>query len=100
MLKFNNRQELDLARLAYQNAMAAETRRILVCGETGCVSIGSLDVFEELKRIMEERNIPVSVEISEDPENIGKEKVGLKKCSCHGICERGPLIRIEPEGWL
>ena len=32
MLKFNNRQELDLARLAYQNAMAAETRRILVCG--------------------------------------------------------------------
>lgn len=100
MQKLNNRQELQLARVAYANAISHEQRRILVCCETGCVSIGSLDVYDRLKQLMEEKNIPVSVELSADPENIGKETVGLKKCACHGICEKGPLIRIEPEGWL
>lgn len=100
MQKLNNRQELQLARVAYANAISHEQRRILVCCETGCVSIGSLDVYDRLKQLMEEKNIPVTVELSADPENIGKESVGLKKCACHGICEKGPLIRIEPEGWL
>ena len=26
--------------------------------------------------------------------------VGLKKSGCHGFCEMGPLLRIEPQGWL
>lgn len=100
MQKLNNRQELQLARIACSNAVANEKRRILVCAETGCVSIGSLDIYDRLKQLMEEKNIPVSVQLSEDPETLGEKTVGLKKCACHGICEKGPLIRIEPEGWL
>ena len=30
-----------------------------------------------------------------------KEKIiGLKKSGCHGFCEMGPLVRIEPSGTL
>ena len=43
MLK--NRQDLINIRQIYANAIAAEKKRILVCGGTGCVSSGSLDVF-------------------------------------------------------
>ena len=28
------------------------------------------------------------------------DSVGLKKSGCHGFCEMGPLLRIEPQGWL
>ena len=24
----------------------------------------------------------------------------MKKSGCHGFCEMGPLVRIEPQGWL
>lgn len=46
---------------------------------------------------MEERNIPVSVELAHEPHG---QSVGLKECGCHGFCEMGPLVRIEPQGWL
>ena len=29
-----------------------------------------------------------------------EDVVGLKKSGCHGFCEMGPLVRIEPYGWL
>ena len=29
-----------------------------------------------------------------------EDVVGLKKSGCHGFCEMGPLVRIEPQGWL
>ena len=28
------------------------------------------------------------------------DSIGLKKSGCHGFCEMGPLLRIEPMGWL
>ena len=32
--------------------------------------------------------------------NRKNEIIGLKKSGCHGFCEMGPLIRIEPAGIL
>ena len=95
MLK--NRQDLINIRQIYANAIAAEKKRILVCGGTGCVSSGSLDVFDELKRLMEEKGLNCSVELEAEPH---EESVGMKKSGCHGFCEMGPLVRIEPQGWL
>ena len=46
---------------------------------------------------MNERNIPCSVELQEEPHG---NTVGLKRSGCHGFCEMGPLVRVEPEGWL
>ncbi len=34
------------------------------------------------------------------PQGTALRQVGLKKSGCHGFCEMGPLVRIEPENWL
>jgi len=97
MNKLNNRDELIALRRACAGALELETKRILVCAGTGCVSSGSMQVFDRLRALMEERGMPVSVELEEEPHG---ERVGLKECGCHGFCEMGPLLRIEPQGWL
>jgi NADH-quinone oxidoreductase subunit F len=97
MNKLNNREELIALRKECAGALKLETKRILICAGTGCVASGSMQIFERLKTLMQEKNIPVSVELAVEPH---KESVGLKECGCHGFCEMGPLVRIEPQGWL
>lgn len=91
------RQELQSLREACMRAAKAESRKILVCAGTGCVSGGSLDIYAALKQKMEAKGIPCEVELAMDPH---EDVVGLKKSGCHGFCEMGPLVRIEPQGWL
>ena len=59
---------------------------------------GSLQIFDRLKELLEKSNIPVEVELAHDDPH--GDVVGLKKSGCHGFCEMGPLVRIEPQGWL
>lgn len=97
MSRLQNRTDLIGLRRECTAALQLETKRILVCAGTGCVSSGSMQIFDRLKALMEEKNIPVSVELAEEPHS---KSVGLKECGCHGFCEMGPLVRIEPQGWL
>ena len=92
-----SREELAQFRAVCEKALSFETKKILVCGGTGCVAGGSLNIYAKLKELLEERNIPVEVDLAEDPHG---DVVGLKKSGCHGFCEMGPLVRIEPQGWL
>ena len=95
---FNSREALVEARARFKNAYDHQTRKIIVCGGTGCVAGGSLEIYETLKSLMEKKGINVSVTLEEEPH--GEDEVGLKKSGCHGFCEMGPLVRIEPQGWL
>ena len=91
------REELQKLREEYAASLAGEKKKILICAGTGCISSGSLVIYDELKKIMEERGLRVEVELAEEPHD---DSVGLKKSGCHGFCEMGPLVRIEPQGWL
>ncbi|MBS6587102.1 MAG: NADH-quinone oxidoreductase subunit NuoF [Eubacterium sp.] len=95
MLK--DRQELRAFREECVRAYNAYKRKILVCAGTGCVSSGSLNIYARLRELIEAKGIHCAVELEHEPESEG---VALKKSGCHGFCERGPLVRIEPEGWL
>ena len=95
MLK--TREDLQIRRRYFAESLREEKKRILVCAGTGCISSGSLDIFHCLQKLMEQNHIPCSVELAEEPHG---EVVGIKKSGCHGFCEMGPLVRIEPEGWL
>ncbi len=95
MLK--NREDLINLRNIYGKSLNEEKKKILVCAGTGCISSGSLDIFDKLTQLMKDKNIPCSVELQEEPHG---DSVGMKKSGCHGFCEMGPLVRIEPQGWL
>ena len=95
MLK--NREDLAILRAASKKAYDAQPSKIIVCCGTGCVAGGSLKIYDRLKELMEAEGLNVSVELEEDPHD---ESVGLKKSGCHGFCEMGPLLRIDPQGWL
>lgn len=95
MLK--SREDLKNIRSAYAKTLESQKTKILVCAGTGCVASGSLEIFECLKQLIEERGIPCSVELEKEPHGT---TVGIKKSGCHGFCEMGPLVKVEPQGWL
>ena len=95
MLK--NREELATLRAEVQKSYEMQTEKIIVCAGTGCVAGGSLKIYDRLREIAGEKGISVAVELEVDPHD---ESIGLKKSGCHGFCEMGPLLRIDPQGWL
>jgi NADH-quinone oxidoreductase subunit F len=95
MLK--TREDLIQIRSIYARSLERQTKRLLVCAGTGCVSSGALEIFDRLEQLLKERGTACSVELAREPH---EDSVGLKKSGCHGFCEMGPLLRIEPQGWL
>ncbi|MBA7565181.1 hypothetical protein ES708_06856 [subsurface metagenome] len=56
---------------------------ITVCGGTACRASGAEAVVDTFLDEIERRELQV--------------KVSLKETGCHGFCERGPLVVIEPK---
>lgn len=62
-----------------------EEKTIFVCQGTGCVSNKSIPLYNALKEEIEKRGI---------------KNVKVDFTGCHGFCEKGPLVIIEPDGIL
>ena len=92
-----NREDLQNTRAIYEKSLAKQKKKILVCAGTGCVAGGALTIYAELIKFIEEKGIPCEVKLEKEPHD---DSVGVKKSGCHGFCEMGPLVRIEPQGWL
>lgn len=93
---FKSVSELRNYRAVVKKALNAEKLRIVVCGGAGCVSKGANKIYEKFLSIMQEKNISFSVILEKED----AKDVRLKKSGCHGFCEMGPLVRIEPTDWL
>ena len=63
----------------------AITRTVFVCQGTGCVSGGSRKIYDALKEEIESANL---------------ENVKVDITGCHGFCQQGPIVNIEPEGFF
>ena len=94
--KINTRKELEALRVEYANSLKSQKKQILICAGTGCVAGGSLKIYERIRTILEDKKIECSLVLEKEPH----DTIGLKKSGCHGFCELGPLLRIEPMGWL
>lgn len=99
MLK-NRTDILDVQR-EYNEAVKKTKAQILVCAGTGCVANGSLLVYDELQAELEKRNLDITIDyLLEEHEQADDNGIAAIKSGCHGFCEKGPLVRIEPEGIL
>jgi NADH-quinone oxidoreductase subunit F len=76
--------ELEAWRQRIRNARVPGQLRITVCGGTGCRANGSVQVAETFARELAKRNL--------------KAKVELKVSGCHGFCQQGPVVAIDPAG--
>ncbi|MDI3480710.1 MAG: NADH-quinone oxidoreductase subunit [Tepidanaerobacteraceae bacterium] len=70
--------------------------RILVCGGTGCIANGSLEIYKKFKEVLRQKGLYTDLELIQE----GREGTGVAASGCHGFCEMGPLVRIEPNGFL
>jgi len=96
-MKLKSQNELELLRGKYATSLKAQSKQILICGGTGCVAGGSFEIFNRLQSLMEEKGIYCELRIEEEPHD---KSIGLNKSGCHGFCEMGPLLRIDPVGIL
>ena len=96
-MRINTRQELEAKRKEYAASLKTQRKQILICAGTGCVAGGSLNIYARMQEILIKRGIKCSLVLEKEPHD---ESIGLKKSGCHGFCEMGPLLRIEPEGIL
>jgi NADH-quinone oxidoreductase subunit F len=64
---------------------ASNGRTLLICRGTGCVAGGADEIYEALRR---------------EVESAGLKDVNVDFAGCHGFCQRGPVVDIEPDGTL
>ena len=96
-MKITSRAELARCRQLYKRSLASQYKQVVICGGSGCVAGGSRNVYARMKELMEAKGLKVDVRLEHEPHG---EAVGLKHSGCHGFCEMGPLMRIEPMGLL
>ena len=92
-MAIENREMLQKSREAFLEQIDRQTKKIYVCGGTGCVAGGSMEIYERLKELIEEKGLNCQVNLEKEEEG---NHIGLKKSGCHGFCEMGPLLRSEP----
>jgi len=93
-----SRHDLEvLAERSRETLLKAKTR-ILVCTGTGCVANGSWEVYEAFRDQLARHGLGYKIELAREPE--AYRSISLSISGCHGFCQMGPLVRIEPQGIL
>ncbi|ADU28108.1 NADH-quinone oxidoreductase subunit NuoF [Ethanoligenens harbinense] len=95
-MKLETAEQLDRFSHVAGERMDKQQLRVSVCAGTGCLAGGSLEFYERLRAIVAEKGLLVDVRLEKEPEH----GIGVHKSGCHGFCEMGPIVRIEPAGYL
>ena len=98
MERIENREALGKVRETSRAEIEKSKCRVLICAGTGCLAGGSGAIYDRMCELVKENP---DVEVHFGPEIAhGDGEIGIKKSGCHGFCEMGPLMRIEPQGIL
>ena len=104
MERIENREMLEQVCQTSKAQIENSKCRILICAGTGCLAGGSGKIFERMCELVKDNpdvEVHFGPEIAHGKKEIHKDgEIGVKKSGCHGFCEMGPLMRIEPQGIL
>lgn len=85
---------LNASRETAKKQLEACDCRILVCSGTGCIATGSEKIYNRFLEIT--KDAPgVVLDFSSCGGHDHDTNLGIKKTGCQGICELGPLVRIQ-----
>ena len=81
-------REIESCTKALQAKLNGEggKRAVCVCGGTGCIANSSLEIEEELRRLIKENGL--------------EDRVTVNHVGCFGFCSQGPFVKIFPEDTL
>jgi NADH:ubiquinone oxidoreductase subunit F (NADH-binding)/NAD-dependent dihydropyrimidine dehydrogenase PreA subunit/(2Fe-2S) ferredoxin len=82
MSRLNNPADLNKLKEEIVAQRNAKQTWLAVCAGTGCRAYGAEQVAQALEDEIAKRGLA--------------DKVGVRQTGCHGFCERGPLIVIQP----
>ena len=89
--------DLKVLKDEFNQAVSKQSASVLFCAGTGCMASGAQELHDLLKAELEARELYVTVDFLLDD---GCEGITTVQSGCHGFCEMGPLVRIEPSGIL
>jgi NADH-quinone oxidoreductase subunit F len=89
----------DLAALKnrYDTHRQQVRRRVLICAGTGCIANGALKVYDRLTAVTQAAGLPVAIDLKAEAPH---DATLFSQSGCQGFCQMGPLVSIEPEGFL
>ena len=96
MNRLSSREDLGKARKQSEERIKGIKCRILICAGTGCLAGGSQKIYEKMCELC---GTDPDAEIVLAPEAAHGD-TDVEKSGCHGFCEMGPLVRIEPYNYL
>ena len=83
MARINSPAELEELRQQVLSGRDPEAPCISVCAGTGCLASGAADVVHAFKAELKAQGL--------------EEKVTFRGTGCHGFCEKGPIVVVDPE---
>lgn len=89
MVRLNSRQAFEDFRALACEKLSRARVRFMVCMGPGCLANGAAEVAQALQDALRKHGI--------DSQSL---EVKGKCTGCHGLCEAGPLLAIEPQGIL
>ena len=76
--------KLEKTRAEILGSLKEQKTCITICGGTGCHAYGCLKVAKAFEDEIKKQNL--------------QELVDVRTTGCHGFCERGPIVVIQPDG--
>ncbi|MFC1522372.1 NADH-quinone oxidoreductase subunit NuoF [Elusimicrobiota bacterium] len=84
-MKFNTISEFNKRSAELTEKKKQQTKRcISICSGTGCRASGSEELATAFQEELSKRKLDKDVEV--------------RRTGCHGFCERGPILVLQPEG--
>ena len=77
-----SREDLEALRKDLAKTRQPERLQVTVCNGTGCHAYGCTKVIESFKSEVTRQKL--------------ESKINIKSTGCHGFCERGPIVVIQP----
>ena len=87
-MRIESKDQFEALRAQARESNESRTQQIHVCCGTGCLAWGSKQVAEAFASEVAKRSIDATVDFF------------VKHTGCHGFCERGPLVALQPSGIL
>jgi NADH:ubiquinone oxidoreductase subunit F (NADH-binding)/(2Fe-2S) ferredoxin len=84
MEKIRSVQQLEAFRKTVLEKQGTQSRSLTLCAGTGCRAYGTMEIVEAFRQELKKRGLA--------------KTVSVKTTGCHGFCERGPMVLINPEG--